>query len=170
MNDVLTAKQRKTIADLARKGCSLVEVATALGFTQAEAIEIFENEAHPFNRLYWNVKIEYTLQIRTIALDIAENSQDDTVRAKMLEFLAKENAEMFESKQMHTGFTNVRKLLSVVRQQFTDSKVGAHANGMMIAPKCKYLIKDLYSITWKEGERTQDKKNPELTHTGIKRI
>ena len=34
----------------------------------------------------------------------------------------------------------------------------------MIAPKCKYLIKDLYSITWKEGERTQDRKNPELTH------
>jgi hypothetical protein len=41
------------------------------------------------------------------------------------------------------------------------------ANGyirLFIAPKCKYLIKDLYSITWKEGERTQDKKNPELSH------
>ena len=35
---------------------------------------------------------------------------------------------------------------------------------LLIAPKCKYLVKDLYSITWKEGERTQDKKNPELTH------
>ena len=35
---------------------------------------------------------------------------------------------------------------------------------LLIAPKCKHLIKDLYSVTWKEGERTQDKKNPELTH------
>jgi len=35
---------------------------------------------------------------------------------------------------------------------------------LLIAPKCKYLIKDLFSVTWKEGERTQDKKNPELTH------
>jgi hypothetical protein len=34
----------------------------------------------------------------------------------------------------------------------------------MIAPKCRYLIKDLFSVTWKEGERTQDKKNIELTH------
>jgi hypothetical protein len=41
------------------------------------------------------------------------------------------------------------------------------ADGMirlMIAPKCRFLIKDLYSVTWKEGERTQDKKNLELTH------
>ena len=35
---------------------------------------------------------------------------------------------------------------------------------LMIAPKCRFLIKDLFSITWKEGERTQDKKNLELTH------
>ena len=35
---------------------------------------------------------------------------------------------------------------------------------MMIAQKCRYLIKDLFSVTWKEGERTQDKKNAELTH------
>jgi hypothetical protein len=35
---------------------------------------------------------------------------------------------------------------------------------LMIAPQCRFLIKDLYSITWKEGERTQEKKNLELTH------
>jgi hypothetical protein len=35
---------------------------------------------------------------------------------------------------------------------------------LMVAPHCRYLIKDLYSVTWKEGERTQDKKNLELTH------
>ena len=35
---------------------------------------------------------------------------------------------------------------------------------LMIAPHCRYLIKDLYSVTWKEGERTQDKRNLELTH------
>jgi hypothetical protein len=35
---------------------------------------------------------------------------------------------------------------------------------LMIAPHCRYLIKDLFSVTWKEGERTQDKRNPELTH------
>jgi hypothetical protein len=35
---------------------------------------------------------------------------------------------------------------------------------LMIAPKCRLLIKDLFSVTWKEGERTQDKRNQELTH------
>ena len=35
---------------------------------------------------------------------------------------------------------------------------------LMIAPKCRYLIKDLFSVTWKEGTREQDKKNLELTH------
>jgi hypothetical protein len=41
------------------------------------------------------------------------------------------------------------------------------ADGMirlMIASKCRFLIKDLYSVTWKEGERTQDKRNLELSH------
>ena len=41
------------------------------------------------------------------------------------------------------------------------------ADGMirlMIAPKCRYLIKDMFSVTWKEGTREQDKKNIELTH------
>ena len=33
-----------------------------------------------------------------------------------------------------------------------------------VAKRFLDLIKDLHSITWKEGERTQDKKNPELTH------
>jgi len=35
---------------------------------------------------------------------------------------------------------------------------------LMIVPKCRYLIKDLFSVTWKEGTREQDKKNLELTH------
>ena len=35
---------------------------------------------------------------------------------------------------------------------------------LMISPKCRYLIKDLFSVTWKEGTREQDKKNLELTH------
>ena len=43
-------------------------------------------------------------------------------------------------------------------------KTADHTIRLMIAPKCRYLIKDLYSVTWKEGERTQDKKNLELTH------
>ncbi|GHT17581.1 hypothetical protein FACS1894189_3750 [Planctomycetales bacterium] len=35
---------------------------------------------------------------------------------------------------------------------------------LMISPKCKFLIKDLYSVTWKENSREQDTKNPALTH------
>jgi hypothetical protein len=35
---------------------------------------------------------------------------------------------------------------------------------LLIAPKCRCLVKDLFSVTWAAGERTQDKKNPELTH------
>jgi hypothetical protein len=38
----------------------------------------------------------------------------------MIEFLAKENSAAFENKRLHTGYTNIRKLLSLVRQQFVD--------------------------------------------------
>jgi len=107
VNRTLTPTQRKKVIDLARQGCSLVEVATALGYKQAEAVEIFEDEEHPFNILYWETKIAYTLRLRAIAMNIAESKDvDPSVRTKMLEFLAKENTEAFEKKQMHTGFTN----------------------------------------------------------------
>jgi hypothetical protein len=43
-------------------------------------------------------------------------------------------------------------------------KTADHTIRLMISPKCRYLIKDLFSVTWKEGTREQDKKNLELTH------
>jgi hypothetical protein len=43
----------------------------------------------------------------------------------MLEFLAKENSEAFENKRLHTGYTNIRKLLSLVRQQFEQNPDGS---------------------------------------------
>jgi hypothetical protein len=118
--DRISNKQKATIETLARKGCSICEVATALGFTQYQLTQILEEESHPFNVVYWNTKVEYTQRLRDFALDIAEHGDDVAVRAKMVEFLAKENSEAFEHKWLHTGYTNIRKLLSLVRQQFTD--------------------------------------------------
>ena len=43
-------------------------------------------------------------------------------------------------------------------------KTADHTIRLMIAPKCRYLVKDLFSVTWKAGTREQDKKNIELTH------
>jgi transcriptional regulator with XRE-family HTH domain len=120
--DTIARKQKETIATLTRKGCSISEVATALGFTQYQLTQILEEESHPFNVVYWNAKVEYTQRLRDFALDIAEHSEDASVRAKMVEFLAKENSEAFEHKRLHTGYTNIRKLLSLVRQQFIDEK------------------------------------------------
>ena len=98
------------------------EVGTALGLTQNQLAQILEEESHPLNVIYWNAKVEYAQRIRDFAMEIAEHSEDAAVRAKMVEFLAKENSEAFENKRLHTGYTNIRKLLSLVRQQFTDGK------------------------------------------------
>ena len=118
--DRITGKQKKTIGALARKGCTISEVGTALGFTQGQMALILEDESHPFNVIYWNAKVEYTQRLRDFAMEIAESSDDPAVRAKMVEFLAKENSTAFENKRLHTGYTNIRKLLSLVRQQFVD--------------------------------------------------
>jgi len=118
--DKITGKQKKTIVAMARKGCTISEVGTALGFTQGQMAHILEDENHPFNVIYWSTKVEYTQRLRDFAMEIAENGDDVAVRAKMVEFLAKENSEAFENKRLHTGYTNIRKLLSLVRRQFVD--------------------------------------------------
>ena len=120
MIKTLNDKQQERIKTLAIKGCTISEVGTALGFTQNQLAQILEDENHPFNVLYWNTKVEYTQRLRDFAMDIAEHGDDVAVRAKMVEFLAKENSEAFEHKRLHTGYTNIRKLLSLVRQQFVD--------------------------------------------------
>jgi len=120
MTDSISRKQKATIESLAQKGCSINEVGTALGFTPNQLTQILEDESHPFNVAFWNAKMAYTRRLRELAMNIAENSTDDTVRAKILEFLTKENIEAFENKRLHTGYTNIRKLLSLVRQQFVD--------------------------------------------------
>jgi len=116
--DVLDKKQKTKIGTLARKGCSIHEVGTALGFTQGQVAQILENEDHPFNQTYWQEKVKYAQRLRDLAMKIAENSEDDSVRAKILEFLTKENSDAFENKRLHTGYTNIRKLLTLVRSQF----------------------------------------------------
>jgi hypothetical protein len=118
--DLISDEQKTTIESLAHKGCSVSEVGTALGFTPNQLAQIFEDDCHPFNVAYWNAKMAYTQRLRDLALNIAENSTDDAVRAKILEYLTKENSEAFENKRLHTGYTNIRKLLSLVRQQFVD--------------------------------------------------
>jgi hypothetical protein len=118
--DTITPKQKRIVIALAQKGCTISEVGTALGFTQGEMAHILEDESHPFNVIYWNTKIEYTKRLRDFAMDIAEHGDDVAVRAKMVEFLAKENSEAFENKRLHTGYTNIKKLLSLMRRQFVD--------------------------------------------------
>jgi len=119
--DLLDKKQRTKIGTLARKGCSIHEVGTALGFTQGQIAQILEDENHPFNQTYWQAKVKYSQRLRDLAMKIAENSDDDAVRVKMLEFLAKENTDAFENKRQHTGYTNIRKLLTLVRSQFGNN-------------------------------------------------
>jgi hypothetical protein len=114
----IAPKQKQKIAALAKKGCTISEVATAIGFTQGQMALILEDERHPFNVAYWNAKVEYTQRLRDCAMQIVEHSDDPAVRAKMIEFLAKENSTAFENKRLHTGYTNIKKLLSLMRQQF----------------------------------------------------
>jgi len=123
--DLLDKKQKTKIGTLARKGCSIHEVGTALGFTQGQIAQILEDEHHPFDQTYWQAKVRYAQRLRDLAMKIAESSDDDAVRVKMLEFLAKENSDAFENKRMHTGYTNIRKLLSLVRQQFEQNPDGS---------------------------------------------
>ena len=116
--DLLDKKQKTKIGTLARKGCSIHEVGTALGFTQGQIAQMLEDEHHPFNQAYWQAKVKYAQRLRDLAMKIAESSDDDAVRVKILEFLTKENSEAFENKRLHTGYTNIRKLLTLVRGQF----------------------------------------------------
>ena len=123
--DLITKQQKTKIKTLAEKGCSIHEVGTALGYTQGQFAAILEDEHHPFNQTYWQAKVKFAGRLRDIAMKIAETSEDDAVRAKIIEFLSKENSEAFENKRQHTGYTNIRKLLSLVRQQFEHNPDGS---------------------------------------------
>jgi predicted transcriptional regulator len=136
--DKISKKQKETIAILARKGCTLSETGTALGFSQSQLTQILEEESHPFNVTYWNAKVAYTQRLRDFVMDIAENGVDEAVRAKIVEYLVTENSKAFENKRLHTGYTNIRKLLSLVRQQFTDKR-GTPNFGKVIQPDRKRL-------------------------------
>jgi hypothetical protein len=123
--DLITKQQKTKIETLARKGCSIHEVGTALGYTQGQFAAILEDEHHPFNQTYWQAKVKFAQRLRDLAMKIAETSEDDSVRAKLLEFLTKENSDAFENKRQHTGYTNIRKLLSLVRGQFEVNPDGS---------------------------------------------
>ena len=86
---------------------------------------ILEDEHHPFNQTYWQEKVKFAGRLRDIALNIAETSEDDAVRVRIVEFLSKETSDAFENKRLHTGYTNIRKLLSLVRQQFEHNPDGS---------------------------------------------
>jgi transcriptional regulator with XRE-family HTH domain len=116
----VSKKQKATIETLAKKGCTLSEVGTALGLSQSQLSQILEEESHPFNVAYWHAKVAYTQRLRDFALDIAEHCEDASVRGKIVEYLVTENSKAFENKRLHTGYTNIKKLLSLVRQQFVD--------------------------------------------------
>ena len=123
--DLITKQQKTKIKTLAEKGCSIHEVGTALGYTQGQFAAILEDEHHPFNQTYWQAKVKFTQRLRDIAIKIAETSEDDAVRVRIVEFLSKENNDAFENKRMHTGYTNIRKLLTLVRSQFETNPDGS---------------------------------------------
>jgi hypothetical protein len=123
--ELLTNAQKTKIKTLAHQGCSIHEVGTALGFTQGQVAQILDNEHHPFNIIYWQAKVRYARRLHDLALKLAENSEDESVKARMLEFLAKENSDAFENKRQHTGYTNIRKLVSLVRSQFEQNPDGS---------------------------------------------
>ena len=91
--DVLTDKQKAKIRVLARQGCSINEVGTALGFTQGTIAQILEDENHPFNTTYWQAKVRYARQLRDLAMNLAKTSEDDAVRAKILDFWQRKTAK-----------------------------------------------------------------------------
>jgi len=140
--DLLDKKQKTKIGTLARKGCSIHEVGTALGFTQGQIAQMLEDEHHPFNQAYWQAKVKYAQRLRDLAMKIAESSDDDAVRVKMLEYLAKENSDAFENKRLHTGYTNIRRLLSLVRQQFEQNPDGS-TNRNVVRRNQKRIQKEL---------------------------
>ena len=104
--DIISDEQRETIETLAKKGCTMSEVGTALGLSQNQLSQILEDESHLFNVIYWSAKVEYAQRIRDFAMDIAEHNEDAAVRAKMVEFLAKENSEAFENKRLTATLTS----------------------------------------------------------------
>ena len=122
--DLITTKQKNKIKTLAERGCSIHEVGTALGYTEGQFAAILENEHHPFNQAYWQAKVKFAQRLRDLALKIAETSEDDAVRAKIVEFLSKENSEAFENKRLYTGYTNIRKLFTLLRGQFGNTPEG----------------------------------------------
>ncbi|MDR0326909.1 MAG: hypothetical protein LBI05_01290 [Planctomycetaceae bacterium] len=123
--DLITEKQKTKIKSLAQQGCSIHEVGTALGFTQGQIAAILDDENHPFNQTYWQARVKYAQRLRGFAMQLVKTSDDDSVRAKLLEFLTKENSDAFENKRQHTGYTNIRKLLSLVRQQYEHNADGS---------------------------------------------
>jgi transcriptional regulator with XRE-family HTH domain len=137
----ITPKQKATIETLSKKGCTLSEVGTALGLSQSQLAQIFEEESHPFNVAYWHAKVAYTQRLRDFALDIAEHCEDASVRGKIVEYLVTENSKAFENKRLHTGYTNIRKLLSLVRQQFVEWGRGDPNFGKVIQPNRRRLHK-----------------------------
>lgn len=121
-NDKTSAGQIAKVRELAGQGCTVSEVCAALFFTEAERAETLENDEHPLYKAYWTGNNEYTKRLRDLALNIAENSTDETVRAKMTELLLKENRDAIMDKKVMNGYLNIRKLLSVVREQFAPKK------------------------------------------------
>ena len=118
-SDKTSAECIVKVRQLAGQGCTVSEVCAALFFTEAERAETLENDEHPLYKAYWTGNNEYTKRLRDLALNIAENSTDETVRAKMTEILLKENRDSIMDKKVMNGYLNIRKLLAVVREQFS---------------------------------------------------
>jgi len=117
MLETFIRRKKKKIEELAEKGFLPCDVATAIGLTSAQLAQINTDDEHPFNTIYWTAKIKYVDRLRATVLDLIENGKDEVVKLKAIEYLANEHNVAAENKRLTVGYTNIKKLVSLIRKQ-----------------------------------------------------
>ena len=122
MLETIIKRKRKKIEELAEKGLLPADVCTAIGLTPAQFAQINADDEHPFNTIYWAGKTKHIDRVRTAAIDIIENGTDESVKFKLIEYLTQEHNTALENKRLTVGYTNIKKLVSLIRKH-KDEKI-----------------------------------------------
>ena len=133
MIETLIRRKKKKIEELAEKGLLPADVATAIGLTPAQFAQICTDDDHPFNTIYWAAKVKHIDRLRAAAISIIENGTDEAVKAKLIEYLTNEHNTAVENKRLAVGFTNIKKLVSLIRKQ-KDEKAINRTEGALNSP------------------------------------
>ena len=133
MIEKLIRRKKKKIEELAEKGLLPADVATAIGLTPAQFSQIITDDEHPFNVIYWVAKVKHIDRLRTAAIEIIENGTDEAVKCKLIEYLTNEHNTAVENKRLAVGFTNIKKLVSLIRKQ-KDEKAINRTEGALGSP------------------------------------